>query len=84
MRAWANSPRWMPRTSPGPIETPIFGKVGLSQEQLDGWLKSSRQRILLGRIGQPEQVAVMALFLAADASFTIAAEIFVGGGMVDV
>lgn len=70
--------------SPGPIETPIFGKVGLSQEQLDGWLESSKQRIPLGRIGQPEEVAVTALFLAADASFTTGAEIFVGGGMVDV
>jgi NAD(P)-dependent dehydrogenase (short-subunit alcohol dehydrogenase family) len=70
--------------SPGPIETPIFGKVGLSQEQLDGWLESSKQRIPLGRIGKPEEVAAMALFLAADASFTTGAELFVGGGMVDV
>ena len=70
--------------SPGPIETPIFGKVGLSQEQLDGWLESSKQRIPLGRIGHPEEVAITALFLAADASFTTGAEIFVGGGMVDV
>ena len=70
--------------SPGPIETPILGKVGLSQEQLDGWLESSKQRIPLGRIGQPEEVAATALFLAADASFTTGGEIFVGGGMVDV
>jgi len=45
-------------------------KVGLSQEQLDGWLESSKQRIPLGRIGQPEEVAITALFLAAGASFT--------------
>lgn len=70
--------------SPGPIDTPIFGKVGLSQEQLNGWLEDSKKKIPLGRIGQPEEVAATALFLAADASFTTGAEIFVGGGMVDV
>ncbi len=70
--------------SPGPIETPIFGKAGLSQEQLDGWLEDAKKMIPLGRMGQPEEVAATALFLAADASFTTGSEIFVGGGMVDV
>ena len=70
--------------SPGPIETPIFGKVGLTKDQLAGWMENVKQEIPLGRIGQPDEVAAAALFLAADASFTTAAEILVGGGMVDV
>jgi NAD(P)-dependent dehydrogenase (short-subunit alcohol dehydrogenase family) len=70
--------------SPGVIETPILGKVGLTQEQLDGWLESSKQRIPLGRIGRPEEVAATALYLAADATFTTGAELLVGGGNVDV
>jgi NAD(P)-dependent dehydrogenase (short-subunit alcohol dehydrogenase family) len=70
--------------SPGLIETPILGKVGLTQEQLEGWKESSKQRIPLGRLGEPEEVATTALFLAADASFTTGAELLVGGGMVDV
>jgi NAD(P)-dependent dehydrogenase (short-subunit alcohol dehydrogenase family) len=37
--------------SPGVIETPILAKVGLTQEQLNGWLEGSKQRIPLGRIG---------------------------------
>ena len=70
--------------SPGVIETPILGKVGLTQEQLERWLESSKQRIPLGRIGQPEEVAATALYLAADATFTTGAELLVGGGNVDV
>ncbi len=70
--------------SPGPIETPIFGKTGMSQEQLDGFLEGAKGQIPLGRIGQPDEVARTVLFLAADASFVTGGEIFVGGGMVDV
>lgn len=70
--------------SPGPIETPIFGKVGLSQQQVEGWLEDAKKRIPLGRIGRAEEVAAAALFLAADATFTTGGEIIVGGGMVDI
>ncbi len=70
--------------SPGPIETPIFGKTGLSNEQIDGFLADIKTRLPLGRIGQPGEVAAAALFLAADATFTTGGELFVGGGLVDV
>ncbi|MGC2787881.1 MAG: SDR family oxidoreductase [Roseiarcus sp.] len=70
--------------SPGVIETPILSKIGLTQEQLNGWLESSKQRIPLGRIGRPEEVAATALYLATDATFTTGAELLVGGGNVDV
>jgi NAD(P)-dependent dehydrogenase (short-subunit alcohol dehydrogenase family) len=70
--------------SPGPIETPIFGKTGLSSEQIDGFLADMKTRLPLGRIGRPEEVAAAALFLAADATFTTGGELLVGGGLVDV
>ena len=70
--------------SPGPIETPIFGKTGLSSEQIDGFIADIKTRLPLGRIGQPGEVAAAALFLAADATFTTGGELFVGGGLVDV
>lgn len=70
--------------SPGVIETPILGKVGLTPEQLNAWLESSKQRIPLGRIGRPGEVAAAALYLATDATFTTGAELLVGGGNVDV
>jgi NAD(P)-dependent dehydrogenase (short-subunit alcohol dehydrogenase family) len=39
----------------------------------------------LGRIGQPEETAAVALFLASDdSSFMTGAEVFVDGGMAQV
>jgi NAD(P)-dependent dehydrogenase (short-subunit alcohol dehydrogenase family) len=70
--------------SPGPIETPIFGKTGLSEEQIDGFITDMKARVPLHRIGNPKEVAAAALFLAADATFTTGGELFVGGGLVDV
>ena len=70
--------------SPGPIETPIFGKTGLSQEQIDGFISNIKNRVPLGRVGRPDEVAVTALYLAADATFVTGEEIFVGGGLVNI
>ncbi len=70
--------------SPGPIETPIFGKSGLDQTQIDGFIDNIKTRVPLGRIGHVNEVAAAALFLAADATFTTGAELIVGGGLVDV
>lgn len=70
--------------SPGPIKTPVFGKTGLSQEQIDGFIEGIKSRVPLGRIGNPEEVAATALYLAADATFMTGGEIVVGGGLVYV
>jgi NAD(P)-dependent dehydrogenase (short-subunit alcohol dehydrogenase family) len=69
--------------SPGPIETP--GLLGLASDaeqerQLRAGLTAS---VPLGRLGRPDEVANMALFLASDeASFVNGAELFVDGGEV--
>jgi NAD(P)-dependent dehydrogenase (short-subunit alcohol dehydrogenase family) len=70
--------------SPGPIETPIFGKTGLSQAQIDGFLEGAKARVPMGRIGQPEEVAAAVLYLAADATFVTGEELIVGGGLVSI
>ena len=71
--------------SPGPIETPIFGKTGLSAEQLAGFTENLMNIIPLKRVGQPEEIAAAALFFASDdSSYTTGAELFVDGGMVDI
>jgi len=70
--------------SPGPISTQIFGKTGLSKEQIDGFLEGIKARVPLARVGNPDEVAVTALFLASDATFVTGGEIIVGGGLVDV
>lgn len=71
--------------SPGPIETPIFGKIGIPAEQMNSVFADMLKRIPLARVGQPEEVAAAALFFASDdSSFTTGAELFVDGGMVDI
>ena len=71
--------------SPGPIETPIFGKLGLSKNAADDFLKDAATRIPLGRIGAADEIAGTALFLASDdASYITGSEIAVDGGFAQV
>ena len=71
--------------TPGPIATPIWGRVeganGLDPETE----KRLVARVPLARMGQPEEVARAVLFLASDASsYTTGCEIMVDGGVVDL
>jgi NAD(P)-dependent dehydrogenase (short-subunit alcohol dehydrogenase family) len=71
--------------SPGPIETPIFDKVGLSAEQLKEFDAQISAQVPLGRFGKPEEIAKAALFLASDdASYVAGADLYVDGGLVAV
>ena len=68
--------------NPGPIYTPIFGKTGMSEEQLNGFASAMQDRIPLKRFGQPEDVAELVAFLASDkASFITGAEYNIDGGI---
>lgn len=71
--------------APGPIETPIYGKMGLPQDVLDGLGQEFGQQIPLGRFGTSEEIANTALFLASeDASFVNGIEIEVDGGLSQI
>jgi len=71
--------------SPGPIETPIFGRLGLPQAAIDDFAKHVIAQVPMERFGQPEEVAKAVLFLAtSDSSYITGQEIFVDGGMVNV
>jgi NAD(P)-dependent dehydrogenase (short-subunit alcohol dehydrogenase family) len=71
--------------SPGPIETPIFGKLGLPAEVIQGFAADMLQRNPLKRIGHVDDVARAALFLLSDQSaYTTGIELFVDGGMASL
>jgi NAD(P)-dependent dehydrogenase (short-subunit alcohol dehydrogenase family) len=71
--------------SPGPIETPIFGKLGLSSETIQAFAADMLQRNPLKRIGHVDDVAKAALFLLSDqSSYTTGIELFVDGGMASL
>ena len=69
--------------SPGPIDTPgLQGLNGMDSASLGA---AYRDRVPLGRLGQPEDIAGAVSFLASsDASFITGAELFVDGGLAQV
>jgi NAD(P)-dependent dehydrogenase (short-subunit alcohol dehydrogenase family) len=68
--------------NPGPVETPIFGKTGMPEDQLSGFAEAMQNRIPLKRFGRPEDIANLVLFLASEkASFITGAEYNIDGGI---
>jgi NAD(P)-dependent dehydrogenase (short-subunit alcohol dehydrogenase family) len=71
--------------SPGPISTPIYGKLGLPQEAVDAFAANIVSQVPLRRFGKPEEVAQAALFLASSASsYVTGVELNVDGGIGQV
>jgi NAD(P)-dependent dehydrogenase (short-subunit alcohol dehydrogenase family) len=71
--------------SPGPIETPIFGKMGISAGEMQEFDAQTSALVPLGRFGKADEIAKAALFLASDdASYVAGADLYVDGGMVAV
>ncbi len=72
--------------SPGATRTPgLVELAGDDREQQQGLLDYLASRIPLGRVGEPEEIAKAALFLASDdSSFVNGAEIFADGGQAQV
>lgn len=68
--------------NPGPVQTPIFGKTGMAEDQLNGFAQAMQNRIPLKRFGQPEEIAELVAFLASDkASFITGGEYNIDGGI---
>jgi len=68
--------------SPGPISTPIFGRMGQAPDALEGTKKQFAEQVPMKRLGQPEEIAKTVLFLASsDSSFLLGTEIVADGGL---
>lgn len=64
--------------SPGPIATPLHGKIGLNAAAIEGLVAQIPAR----RRGEPSEIAKAVVFLASDeAAFTVGSELTIDGGM---
>jgi NAD(P)-dependent dehydrogenase (short-subunit alcohol dehydrogenase family) len=66
----------------GPIDTPMYSRVGLSAEMEQSVKAEIQRKSPIKRFGSPGEVAKVALFLASDdSSYIVGEEIVVDGGM---
>jgi NAD(P)-dependent dehydrogenase (short-subunit alcohol dehydrogenase family) len=71
--------------SPGPIDTPGVDGLMKDEEQAKQLKAGLASQVPLGRMGEPDEIAKVVVFLASDdASYVAGVELFVDGGMVQV
>ncbi len=68
--------------APGPIDTPIFDKLGVPPEAVQEVKEGFASQIPMKRMGSSDDIAKAALFLASDdSSFIMGIDLTVDGGM---
>ncbi|HTR05179.1 MAG TPA: SDR family oxidoreductase [Paraburkholderia sp.] len=68
--------------SPGPVATPIYGKLGLDAATLEATAAAIREQVPLKRFGEPREIAATVLHLSAtESAFIVGTEVVVDGGM---
>ena len=68
--------------APGPIDTPIFDKLGVPAEAVQEVKDGFVSQIPMKRMGSPDDIAKAALFLASDdSSFIMGIDLTVDGGL---
>jgi NAD(P)-dependent dehydrogenase (short-subunit alcohol dehydrogenase family) len=72
--------------TPGPIRTPgLVELAGQDAAAQQGLLDYMASQVPMGRVGEPEEIAKVAVFLASDdSSFVNGAELFADGGLAQV
>jgi NAD(P)-dependent dehydrogenase (short-subunit alcohol dehydrogenase family) len=69
--------------SPGPVESALLRRTGMSEEQLDQTREWIRNQVPLKRFARAEEIAGAVLFLCSgDSSYVVGAEIVIDGGMI--
>lgn len=68
--------------SPGPVATPIHGKLGLDATTLEATAPQIQGQIPLGRLGTSDEIAATVTHLSApESAFIVGTEIIADGGM---
>lgn len=71
--------------NPGPIDTPIYGKLGFPDSALESMAKDIAAQNPMKRFGTPDEMAKAALFLASsDSSYLAGAELVADGGVSQI
>ncbi|MEP3208207.1 MAG: SDR family oxidoreductase [Maribacter sp.] len=71
--------------APGPIGTPIYGKMGMTEEVVNEMGEGFASMVPLKRFGEPKEITDAVLFLASDeASYVNGVELSVDGGLSQV
>ena len=71
--------------APGPIDTPIFEKLGAPEEAVEEIKGGFESMVPMKRMGSPDEIAGAALFLASDdSSFVLGVELVVDGGLAQL
>ncbi len=71
--------------SPGPIETPIYDRMGMPKEAQEEFGEMVASQVPLGRFGAAEDIAAAVVYLASDeAKYTTGIDLVVDGGMSQV
>ncbi|WP_417512838.1 SDR family oxidoreductase [Minwuia sp.] len=66
---------------PGAIDTPIYGKLGWSEDQIEGMREKLKTVVPMGRVGRADEIAKAALYLISDdSSYVLGEELVVDGG----
>jgi NAD(P)-dependent dehydrogenase (short-subunit alcohol dehydrogenase family) len=65
--------------SPGPVTTPLYGKLGMSEADTKAMAAA---KVPVGRFGTATEIAKAVVFFASDESaYTVGSELIIDGGM---
>jgi NAD(P)-dependent dehydrogenase (short-subunit alcohol dehydrogenase family) len=68
--------------APGPIDTPIFSRMGIPDDQVGATKEGLAAGVPSKRMGTPQEVAAAVAFLAAkESAYVVGAELSVAGGL---
>ena len=71
--------------SPGLVDTPIYGKLGLPADVVQQWAAQLMAKVPAARFGQADEVAKAVLFMASDdSSYMVGENVLFDGGMATI